>query len=195
MSDFSDDFVAAFRIAMISEVGSAFDMTDQETIDGCCSSKAQKKKTGYVNDPADAGGETKFGIAKNAHPDLNIKKLTLDGAMNIYYNEYWVTSKAAQLKGPLDVVYFDAYINHRPGAAAKMLQATCDAVQDGAIGPKTLAAIQALDPKDAAVKFLGIRADFFKRIVEKNPSQAKFLDGWLNRVNRLRDWVKQFKNQ
>lgn len=195
MTEFDKDFVAAFKIAMVGEVGPFFDMDDQETIDGCCSNKAQKKKTGYVNDPDDAGGETKFGIAKNSHQNLNIKKLTLEQAMEIYRDEYWVVSKAAQLEGPLNVIYFDAFINHRPRAAAKMLQATANVVQDGAIGPKTMAAIKALDPKDAAVKFLEIRADFFRRIVQKNPSQAKFLDGWLNRVNRLKDLVKQYKKQ
>ena len=35
---------------------------------------------GYVNDPADAGGETRYGISKRAYPDENIKELTVDRA-------------------------------------------------------------------------------------------------------------------
>ena len=29
---------------------------------------------GYVNDPKDPGGETKYGISKRAHPDVDTKK-------------------------------------------------------------------------------------------------------------------------
>jgi lysozyme family protein len=44
---------------------------------------------GYVNNPADPGGETKYGISKRAYPNIDIAKLTLDQALNIYYNAYW----------------------------------------------------------------------------------------------------------
>ena len=43
---------------------------------------------GYVNNSNDKGGETKFGISKKAYPHLDIKKLTLKDAENIYYNDY-----------------------------------------------------------------------------------------------------------
>ena len=35
---------------------------------------------GYVNDPHDRGGETKYGISKRAHNDVNIKTLTVENA-------------------------------------------------------------------------------------------------------------------
>ena len=44
---------------------------------------------GYVNDPNDPGGETKYGIAKNSHPNVDIANLTLDQAKAIYKTEYW----------------------------------------------------------------------------------------------------------
>ena len=46
---------------------------------------------GYVNDPADPGGETKFGISKRAYPQLDIKSLTLDQAKAIYRRDYWAS--------------------------------------------------------------------------------------------------------
>ena len=39
---------------------------------------------GYVNDPKDPGGETKYGISKRAHPDVDIKNLSREKACAIY---------------------------------------------------------------------------------------------------------------
>ena len=35
---------------------------------------------GYVNDPDDPGGETKYGISKKAYPKIDIKNLTKEEA-------------------------------------------------------------------------------------------------------------------
>ena len=39
---------------------------------------------GYVNDPDDPGGETKYGISKRSYPALDIKNLTVEQATAIY---------------------------------------------------------------------------------------------------------------
>jgi hypothetical protein len=44
---------------------------------------------GYVNDPRDPGGETKYGISKRAYPRLDIKGLTEADAKEIYRRDYW----------------------------------------------------------------------------------------------------------
>ena len=44
---------------------------------------------GYVNDPNDSGGQTKYGISKKAYPDLDIPNLTIAQAMEIYRKDYW----------------------------------------------------------------------------------------------------------
>ena len=52
-----------------------------------------KIEGGYVNNPNDRGGETKYGISKRAYPNVDIKNLTLDKAKQIYYNDYWYNIK------------------------------------------------------------------------------------------------------
>lgn len=47
------------------------------------------EEKGYVNDPEDPGGETKFGISKRMYPDLDIKNLTIEKAEEIYEKDYW----------------------------------------------------------------------------------------------------------
>ncbi|KWT77357.1 glycosyl hydrolase 108 family protein [Candidatus Magnetominusculus xianensis] len=44
---------------------------------------------GYVNDPDDPGGETKYGISKRAYPSLDIKSLTIEDAKRLYRRDYW----------------------------------------------------------------------------------------------------------
>jgi hypothetical protein len=65
---------------------------------------------GYVNDPEDPGGETKWGIAKRFHPDVDIENLTPEEATWIYYTEYWKPSGAGQLPFPLCLVVFDTAV-------------------------------------------------------------------------------------
>ena len=50
--------------------------------------KVLEHEGGYVNDPTDLGGETKYGITKRFYPDLDIKNLTKEEAKQIYYNDY-----------------------------------------------------------------------------------------------------------
>lgn len=65
---------------------------------------------GYVNDPDDPGGETKWGISKRYHPTLDIKNLTPQEAAEIYYEEYWRPSKAYEHSIPLCTVVFDTAV-------------------------------------------------------------------------------------
>ena len=44
---------------------------------------------GYVNDPRDPGGETKYGITKRQYPGEDIPNMTLVRAKDIYQRDYW----------------------------------------------------------------------------------------------------------
>lgn len=78
---------------------------------------------GYVNDPADPGGETRWGISKNAHPELDIRNLTREEAIQIYHKEYWLGSGSHQLPWPLCLVHFDSAVNSGVVNANYWLQA------------------------------------------------------------------------
>ena len=45
--------------------------------------KVLEHEGGYVNDPKDLGGETKYGITKRFYPDIDIKNLTIEQAKEI----------------------------------------------------------------------------------------------------------------
>jgi len=56
-----------------------------------------KREGGYVDDPTDRGGETKYGISKRSYPQLDIKNLTLEQALEIYRKDYWKPSRVEKL--------------------------------------------------------------------------------------------------
>lgn len=188
---FSQSFVDAFKFTMQYEVGPNFNFDDPEVKLGLCGNPSQKKKTGYVCIAEDTGGETKFGIAKNSNKDIDIKKLTLEQAMQIYYDRYWKVTQCDLLDAPLAICIFDAAVNHGPGNAAKMLQKAIGVLPDGQIGPQTLNAIKKFNSKELCDIILKSREDFFKAIVNRNSSQSKFLKGWLARVSSIRSFIQK----
>lgn len=127
---------------------------------------------GYDNDPDDPGGETKYGIDKRSHPEVEIKKLTREGAARIYWHEYWVANGCEGLDRPLGEVFFNACVNCGAGRARKLLAATPD-------GPA----------QRRAEAFLRGQEAFYRRLAAQRPSLAKYLGGWLNRTADLREWV------
>ena len=80
--------------------------------------KVVEREGGYVNDPDDPGGETKYGISKKAYPKVDIKHLTLDDAVEIYKNDYWLPAKVEQLPEGLQGQYFDMVVNQGKVKAA-----------------------------------------------------------------------------
>ena len=64
-----------------------------------------KHEGGYVNDPNDLGGETKYGITKRFYPDVGIKNLTVEEAKQIYYDDYWVKNKVPQMPDKLKHIF------------------------------------------------------------------------------------------
>lgn len=141
---------------------------------------------GYVNDPADAGGETNFGISKRAYPKLDIKNLTEAQAWTIYYNDYWINGRCYNLPLPLAWALFDASVNHGIRRAVTILQAELGGLRvDGINGPKTQAAANASDAGAVLVKFLTRRSLLYHDLVTANSTRARFLTGWLTRLFAL----------
>jgi lysozyme family protein len=187
---YPDDFVRAFNYAMLYEVGPFFKPSDPAVQQGLINTVSNRRACGYTNTPGDHGGETKFGIAKQANPSINIATLTLDKALNIYFNEYWLIGKCDKISSPLNILHFDTCVNMGVGAAAKLLQTSLGLIADGNIGPATLGAVLAL-PNSSLVctKYLDSKQSRYDSIVAHNPSQAKFANGWKARTDDMRKFL------
>jgi len=139
---------------------------------------------GYVNDPNDPGGETRYGISKRAYPNEDIKKLTLDRAKLLYKRDYWDRLKLDQLPTDIRFDLFDAAVNSGLSAAAKFLQRACNVTADGIIGNQTIAAAHRLDPQKLDAKLSGYRLMYLTDL----PGWQHYSKGWTRLVaNNLID--------
>lgn len=112
---------------------------------------------GCSNDPRDPGGETKYGISKNAYPNLNIGDLTLTQAQAIYRKGYWDRCQCDALPWPLSLYVFDSAVNQGAITAIRHLQAALGVTVDGILGPTTLQRAGQADAEHADL-FLAERA-------------------------------------
>lgn len=148
-----------------------------------------KHEGGYVNDPLDPGGETKFGISKRSWPHIDIKNLTYDQAAEIYRDNYWDEVGGDLLPYSIALAVFDFAVNSGVSTAVKCLQTQVGAVPDGKFGPNTLREIQEeiriVGEKRIAIKLCSDRADYFVSIVKSRPHMVRFLRGWMSRVFNL----------
>lgn len=89
---------------------------------------------------------TKFGISAAAYPRLDIANLTEDAAAAIYRRDYWDACRCEEMPWPVALVIFDAAVNQGPGTARRLLQACVGVRQDGDLGPRSMAAMEAMPP-------------------------------------------------
>ena len=160
---------------------------------------------GYSNDKNDKGGKTKFGITEEEARDFGYKgdmqDLTKDFAKNIYLKKYYLGNKLDKVvNDKVALSICDWAVNSgRNGtknaqiAVNQLTNANLDV--DGIIGNKTLDALNAVDPEKFLEVYHNLQRIYYKGKVEVDRTQEKFLTGWLNRVQRkeeyLKDWDKE----
>lgn len=119
---------------------------------------------GYVNDPHDPGGETKFGISKKSYPSVDIKSLTLESASEIYKKDYWLKCRCDDLPIPVAVLVFDTAVNMGVNTAIILLQTAAEVVSDGVLGKQTISAVNGLDPAKIARNFMSLRTQRYTKL-------------------------------
>jgi len=138
---------------------------------------------GYVNNPADPGGETNWGISKRSYPNIDIKGLTRDGAKIIYMHDFWQAGQMDKLNPAVAFQAFDFAVNSGIQTALRKLQSAVGVADDGNIGPVSLAAINGMEPAKVIMLYVAERLDFW-RALSTFPS---FGAGWIGRAaNDLR---------
>lgn len=186
-----------------------------------------KTEGGFVDDPADRGGATKYGwslrtLVVEGRIDLDddgradfdldgdgdidgqdVRRLTRGDAKFLYHRCLWQRLDADSFARPIGEMLFDQAVNAGIGNARRLLQRAINRCLDrAALSPPPLqvdGAIgkQTIDAMNWVIRWgaLGVPAltDAFRvevrlryrAIADRNPSQRKFLKGWLARADRL----------
>ena len=153
-----------------------------------------KHEGGFVDHPDDPGGATNKGITHKTYSDFlgrpledvdELKNIPDEHVQLIYKQGYWDKVKGDNLPSGVDFAIFDWAVNSGPSRAAKALQKAVGAIADGAIGPKTLAAVEAADAAEIIKAVADEREAFYKSLRTFNT----FGKGWLRRNKETRDFA------
>ena len=158
----------------------------------------------YENDPTDSGGCTKFGLTLddlkeydldvdgNHHIDCDdVKNLTRAQAHDVLKKLYWDYFKADLIPEQSVAEYIvDSGLNQGRVLIVKYLQHIFGVEVDGHFGPKSfqflLDRIKIDQGKGIFNELYAARFERYKAIVANKPSQKKFYDGWINRLNAIK---------
>jgi lysozyme family protein len=161
------------------------------------------REQGFVNDPADKGGPTKWGITAKTlgywrqfgrdASAAEVAALEPWEAKLIYRHEYvTLPGFAVFLDRPsLLGVLADSAVLHSPFRAIQFLQRALGVKVDGVLGPVTIAAAQAQEPRELAVRCLMARLRYTGRRITDDlddadkdgvPDNTEFAAGWINRI-------------
>ncbi len=156
---------------------------------------------GLSDHRADRGGRTNYGVTQKVYDDFckatgrpqqPVDDITQDEVEAIY-GGYWKDCKASYMPEPLDLLVFDCAVNSGAGRAIKILQRILGVDEDGAWGRITADALHeevvVAGIESICHQYLDERQRFFDRIIERDPKQAVFAKGWMNRVDHLREMV------
>lgn len=140
---------------------------------------------GYVNHPDDPGGETNWGVTKvvarqHGYEGL-MKDMPVAVAKAVYRKSYWDAVQADNLPPAIRYAVFDAAVNSGVGTSIRWLQQAVGTTADGALGPKTLAAINEVNPDGLLRRMLA------KRLTAMTSMSGwpSFSKGWARRVATL----------
>lgn len=165
------------------------------------------REGGYVNDPDDPGGATKYGITiatlsaarGQKQTPQDVRNLGRDEAAEIYRKNYFFKPKINHLPQSIQPSVFDMYVNAGNNAVKILQRVICQfglsLIVDGAIGPKTIAAAEAVEnvAHEYFADAYGIaRRNYYYSLADKRSSSRKYANrldggkgGWIKRAEEF----------
>ncbi|PTQ74489.1 holin-associated N-acetylmuramidase [Celeribacter persicus] len=167
------------------------------------------REGGYVNDPDDPGGATKYGVTLATMQRLgldldgngrinetDVKRLTRDKARDIFVEHYFHAPRLDELPPVLQASVFDMYVNAGANAVRILQRLLNDMGQriaiDGAVGPQTIEAAfiaQSLAPAYLADAYGIARRNYYYALADRRPGSRKYAKkrdggkgGWITRA-------------
>lgn len=158
---------------------------------------------GFVDDPSDSGGATRYGItevvARSSGYDGKMKDLPRALAFDIYADHYWNSVRADDLlliSARITEEIVDTGVNMGPTRSAKFFQRMLNVLNnggalysdlkvDGRIGPKSISAFEFCHrSRGESVILLGLnclQGSYYIALAEAHPKNERFVYGWLTK--------------
>lgn len=150
---------------------------------------------GYVNHPKDPGGATNRGVTQRVYNDWrvsrglvprSVKHIQQAEVEEIYRRNYWDAIKGDELPAGVDYCVFDLAVNSGTNRAIRFLQRAAKVIEDGKLGPVTLAAVKAIPASEMTDLICDERICFLKSL----NTFSTFGTGWTRRVSDVRTCAK-----
>lgn len=152
--------------------------------------KLKQWEGGFGNHPNDTGGATMCGVTLATFRQYygedktvaDLRAMTEAQWRHIMKGGFWDKCWADQIRSQaVAEIIVDWVVNSGP-AMIKKVQGIVGTRQDGVMGPKTLAAINAAKAQLLHFNVKAARAAYYETIVRNRPANMTFYDGWLNRL-------------
>ena len=158
-----------------------------------------KWEGGFVNDPDDLGGATNMGVTigawkscgydKDGDGDIDVDDLHLltheDVVNRVLKPHYWDRWKADEIKSQSVANILVDWVWASGTHGIKIPQRLLGVTVDGIVGPKTIAAVNAKNPRELFDMIKIARFDFIGDVCLQRPTNNKFKRGWMNRINDI----------
>lgn len=150
---------------------------------------------GFVVLKNDKGGPTKMGITlgtwqgigydKDKDGDIDVDDLKAIDAKDYerVVQKFWDRWQADKINNQSIAEILVDWVWTSGSHGIEIPQKLLGVTPDGKVGPKTLAALNGQVPSVIFARIKEARAAFYNRIALRNPTQKKWLKGWLNRNN------------
>jgi lysozyme family protein len=172
--------------------------------------KTLKIEGGYGKNPLDPGNwtggkkkvgqlvGTNHGISTFSYIDYyhripteqDMRNITRDDAYTIFKVLKWNMIKGDAIQNQaVAELFFDGVVNH--GHGVKLMQGVLGIAKDGVVGMKTLQAINAANPQSLYNAYKERRRVYYHQLVQADPENVEFLDGWLKRLDQFKDYAEE----
>lgn len=156
------------------------------------------RRKGFANNPDDKGGPTQTGVTIGTYrawcKKHHVSEPTIDNLKNIPYDTwktimkegYWDKWRADEIDSQSVANMLVDFVWASGIHGIKRPQQLLGVASDGIVGPKTLSAVNSRGPVTLFYQLRDLRLKFVEEIVQRSPSQKKWLRGWRNRINDIK---------